>query len=278
MTTPTDLSANWPVAAFDRAHLGRDHRRRATWQECCVRCVPALTARGVLPPGWPEGAAHRLVRRMIDLLTWRDTPHFRETLVTDASGRLVYHDGWDDLRAWMQALGAEEFEADPPGSLMSLVLTFVYGDADRPDPLLDRIGPDRMAAFVTKLRAEGPERDRDRGWTAGSPDARWHEIESHCRIAAALGRAAGRKFEHATLLEQAHRDAAQADRAAREGSDTSDPRLTPPHVAAAVRTMLTSGEWVLVRWQPSQRMAHGRRDAKLRRIVEAGGGPTPWPR
>jgi hypothetical protein len=66
MTTATDLSGTWSVATFYRAHLDLEHLSNS--KECCVRCVPALTACGVLPPGWPEAAAHRLVRRMIDVI------------------------------------------------------------------------------------------------------------------------------------------------------------------------------------------------------------------
>jgi hypothetical protein len=277
MTTATDLSGTWSVDAFYRAHLGRDHRdpRRVDtpYLECCVRCVPALTARGVLPPGWPGAVACRLIRRMLDVQSWRDTPHDRDTLVTDASGRIVYHDGWDDLRAWMEDLGGEESEADPPGSLMPLTC-----DPSIRDTLLDRIGPDRMAAFVARLREAGPDPDHEWGWTAGDPDTRWAEIESHLRIAAELGRAAGRKWDHAALLDQAHRDAAHADRAAarRSASGPSRPHAgdrrpirapTPNHWGGVPREMLKSGEWVFAGWQPSRRApTHGRRIVVMRRL------------
>ena len=104
---------------------------------------------------------------------------------------VVYHDGFDDLRAWMEELHIEEDLSDPPGALMPLL------ESVEMDTLTDRIGPDRMEAFVTKLRQE--------------------EIEL-LRRAARLGRHGGLKYEHGGLkyenvamLEQAHRHEAEAD-------------------------------------------------------------------
>jgi hypothetical protein len=220
-TPARDLAGTWSVAAFDRAHLGRDHLPNYFQHlEHCVRCVPALTVRGVLPLGWPAAAACRLVRRVLNSLNWRDTPHFRETLVTDARGRVVYHDGFDDLRAWtFDDFGAEEQDWDPPGSLMSLVVDTVNLGSSNPedrakqDALLERIGLDRMATFVARVCAEGPELGREWGWTAGHPYWRWLSISQFFGAAAALGRAAGLKWDHAALLAQAQRDQAVADTA-----------------------------------------------------------------
>jgi hypothetical protein len=61
---------------------------------------------------------------------------------------VVYHDGFDDLRAWMEELHIEEDVSDPPGALMPLLESVEMGT------LTERIGPDRMEAFVTKLRQE----------------------------------------------------------------------------------------------------------------------------
>jgi hypothetical protein len=99
---------------------------------------------------------------------------------------VVYHDGFDDLRAWMEELHIEEDVSDPPGALMPLLESVEMGT------LTDRIGPDRMEAFVTKLRQE--------------------EIEL-LRRAARLGRHGGLKYENVAMLEQAHRHEAEADAA-----------------------------------------------------------------
>jgi hypothetical protein len=182
-----------------------------------VRCWPALTTRGVLPLGFPAAAAARLIRRMLDVQGWRDTPHWRDHFVTDAHGRVVYHDGFDALRAWMEDdLGHEELWGDPPGALTGLALGHTMWDpiteqsVDMWDPLTDRIGPTRIVAFLARLRVEGPDPHYEWGWTAGRPDMRWQQIGVHFRLAAALGRYAGLKWEHAALLAQAHRDAAVA--------------------------------------------------------------------
>jgi hypothetical protein len=219
MTTATALSGTWSVDAFFRAHLGRDHLAHER-HEHCVRCWPALTARGVLPLGWPAAAACRLIRRMLDVQGWRDTPHWRDRFITDAQGRLVYGDGFDDIRAWVEDdLGREEQEWDPPGSFKFLAECDTLWDpiteqsVDMRDPLTDRLGPERMAAFVKKVREEGPDPDHEWGWTAGRPYMRWQQIEHHFDIAARLGRYAGLKWENAALLEQAHRDEAVADAA-----------------------------------------------------------------
>jgi hypothetical protein len=99
---------------------------------------------------------------------------------------VVYHDGFDDLRAWMEELHIEEHLSDPPGALMPLL------ESVEIDTLMDRIGPDRMEAFMTKLRQE--------------------EIKLLHR-AARLGRHGGLKFEDVAMLEQAHRHEAEADAA-----------------------------------------------------------------
>jgi hypothetical protein len=187
-------------------------------------CGPALVACGALPPGWPEAAAQRLVVAMIKAkefhkfdrpaysLFWGPQP-YRDTVFTDAEGRIVYRDGFDDLRAWMEALGFEEEDDpyDPPGSLRPLV-EYVSLDA-----LTDRIGPDRMAAFVTKLREEGP-----------GPGPGPLSTYYYFRKAAVLGRYAGLKFENenVTLLAQADRDMAEActGEARAEAEDGVPPR------------------------------------------------------
>ena len=61
---------------------------------------------------------------------------------------VVYHDGFDDFRAWMAKLRIEEDLSDPAGALMPLL------ERVEMDTLTDRIGLDRMEAFVTKLRRE----------------------------------------------------------------------------------------------------------------------------
>jgi len=200
----TDLSGTWSVAAFYRAIADAHRDLDDLNNRCCVKgsnfcCVSALTACGALPSGWPETRAHRLAKAMIWVMDWRDTPHYRDTFFTDASGRLVYHDGFDDLRLWMEELGVDEADDDLPGSLVPLlyelqpVVRPVSRCADHPDPvtmdtLVDRVGPDRMAAFITRLRQEG-----------------------YVDNAAELGRYAGLKYENLALLEQASRDAGEAE-------------------------------------------------------------------
>jgi hypothetical protein len=168
-------------------------------------CGAALTACGALPPRWPEGAAQRLLVAMVKAkdflvppvynLAWGPQP-IRDTVFTDAQGRIVYHDGFDDLRHWMiEELGFEEEDdpIDPPGSLRPLVEYVSLG------ALTDRIGPERITAFVTKLREEGP------GPGPGSPSTYYY-----FRKAAVLGRHAGLKYDNVALLAQAHRDMAEA--------------------------------------------------------------------
>jgi hypothetical protein len=100
--------------------------------------------------------------------------------------RVVYHDGFDDLRAWMEELHIEEEITDPPGSLMPLL------EHVEMRTLTDRLSPDRMEAFVAKLRQE--------------------EIKL-LRRAAKVGRLGGLTFEDVAMLEQANRDEAEADAA-----------------------------------------------------------------
>ena len=120
-------------------------------------CAPALVACGAVPPGWPEAAAQRLV----DAMLRRRDPHYPpdwgpmpdlDTIFTDATGRVVYRDGFDDLRLWREELGiTEDWDClYQPGSLAILVESVSLRQ------VTDRIGHDRMPAFVTKLREEGP--------------------------------------------------------------------------------------------------------------------------
>jgi hypothetical protein len=166
-------------------------------------CAPALVACGAVPPGWPEAAAQRLVDAMLRRQAfrpqyppdWGPLPDL-DTLFTDATGRIVYRDGFDDLRLWMEELGiTEDWEPlNPPGSLAILVESVSMRQ------LTDRIGPDRMRAFVTKLREEGP----------GLGNVSTY----YFRVASRLGRYAALRYEDVALLEQAHQDAASA----REGN------------------------------------------------------------
>ena len=104
-----DLSGTWSVAAFHRA-IAHLERLALT----AVRAHPH--ACGALPEGWPEAPARRLALALL-----RGSPVSREALVTDARGRLVYSDGWDDLRAWMEELGIEEGPDAMPGTLAPLM-------------------------------------------------------------------------------------------------------------------------------------------------------------
>ena len=63
----------------------------------------------------------------------------------------------------MEELGIEEDLSDPPGALRPLVESVEMGT------LTDRIGPDRMETFVTKLRQE--ETELLRGGVAGTSTA-----------------------------------------------------------------------------------------------------------
>jgi hypothetical protein len=213
------LAADCPLArAGGRPHPPDCAPLFTAWLPLPPACEPALAVCGALPPGWPDAAAQRLVDAMIRrkafrpcyLPYWGPPPDWA-TLFTDATGRIVYHDGFDDLRLWMEELGIdEEWEPlYPPGSLTLLV---EYVSRRR---LTDRIGPDRMRAFVTKLREEGP----------GPGDVHTY----YFRKAADLGRYAGLKYEDVALLEQAYRDAAAVragNACARELGEPPDE--TPP--------------------------------------------------
>jgi hypothetical protein len=118
----------WVDAYIDLVDFG--HRA----EDCThvpPNCVPTLTACAALPPGWPEAVAQRLVVAMIKARRFQDHPFYsldwgpqpyRDTIFTDARVASSTTTGWDDLRAWMEELGFEETESDPPGSLMPLTL------------------------------------------------------------------------------------------------------------------------------------------------------------
>jgi hypothetical protein len=210
MTAVQDLSGTWSVAAFHRAiklaHLDlerlidRNNHHHESF-------VPAFTACGALPPGWPEAVARRLAWTMFQAEHFRDTPAYRDTFVTDAQGRLVYSDGWDDLRAWMEELGIGEDGLDAPGALRPLL------EHVSMPTLVERLGPDRMAAFLTQLRQEGPALEHVTGWVVRVTPAEQRAFIGHyVGQVAALGRCAGLKYENVALLAQAHRDAALAQR------------------------------------------------------------------
>ena len=206
MTTAKDLSGTWSVAAFYRAiadaHLDLEHLSNDAQEHLRARPHGVWgAARGVA--GGLRAAARPRDDRVMD---WRDTPHYRDTFVTDAQGshrlprrlgRPPRLDGGAGHRggARRPAGGAE---AAPRGR-------------SSPMPTLtERLGPDRMEAFVTKLRQEGPEPEKASGWAVEAPDLRWTFIGLYVGQAAELGRYAGLKYENVALLEQARRDEAVA--------------------------------------------------------------------
>ena len=214
MMTATNGLGTWSVDAFHQAitrvhlNVGRLIVLSNTSNESVV---PVLTACGALPSGWPEGAAYRLAVTLIQALLFRDTPHYRDTFETNLWGRVLYHDGWDDLRDWMEELRIEGRLPDPPGALRPLLA--VVGMST----LTERLGPDRTAAFVTQLRQErdsiglalearGRELEKESGRTVDVSDVRWTFIADCTDQVAALGRYAGRKYENVALLAQADGD------------------------------------------------------------------------
>jgi hypothetical protein len=220
MTTDdaTNGLGTWSVDAFHQA-ITRVHlnvgRLIAFSNTSDESVVPVLTACGALPSRWPEGAAYRLAVTLIQALLYRDTPYYRDTFETNLWGRVLYHDGWDDLRDWMEKLRIEGRLPNPPGALLPLLA--VVGMS----ALTERLGPDRTAAFVTRLRQErdsiglalearGRELETESGGTVKVSDLRWPVIANYADQAAALGRYAGLKYENVALLAQADQDEAAA--------------------------------------------------------------------